>query len=365
MNIKLLIFILALLFNAADAQSVNYFHLDWKLDILAGTNQGLLYSQDDCQSWAFVGDSSYLGRYNPIGAINSSKGGYTYAFRGYSLYRSNDPAYEQWEPCPLPTGIEASSIAINSQKEIYCGSFWSGVWKSIDFGKTFVSMNENIPITSNLTALTVDKFNNVFFGGFYRDGGIYYSEDGGENWGRLDRDMGYSVNRIEFTLRNEILIGVEYGGILQCNNLNGGFRKLNSDIDFDHAYSICLDSNENIFVGTNNGIYRSQDGGMSWQQRNNGLILNTYFRTLEYSSKGYLLAGNRGAIFISYDLGDNWQRVMWQPAGTIPVFKIQPIARNVYKNYYDVFGRKVLIRSGLSSGIYFKIGLGTSIKFRR
>ncbi len=62
-----------------------------------------------------------------------------------------------------------------------------------------------------------------------------------------------------------------------------------------------------IFVGTGNGLFRSQDGGKTWQPLHEGLRdENIRALTLSPSAPTIIYAGTSKGIFLSEDGGDHW-----------------------------------------------------------
>ncbi len=73
----------------------------------------------------------------------------------------------------------------------------------------------------------------------------------------------------------------------------------------------CLSISDNmILVGTlDKGIYRSLDDGHSWEEVNNGIVIDQIL-SLEINNE-FILAGTygtsyEGSLYISYNNGDNW-----------------------------------------------------------
>ncbi|HSB10063.1 MAG TPA: hypothetical protein VLM38_11310 [Blastocatellia bacterium] len=79
-----------------------------------------------------------------------------------------------------------------------------------------------------------------------------------------------------------------------------------SHFDVNEAYAAIdrhrLDDNEPY-------VYRTRDGGKSWQKITNGLPAGVYMQTVKEDPqrRGLLLAGTELGVFVSFDDGDHWQ----------------------------------------------------------
>ncbi|MBI4496822.1 MAG: hypothetical protein HY689_02845 [Chloroflexi bacterium] len=67
-----------------------------------------------------------------------------------------------------------------------------------------------------------------------------------------------------------------------------------------------------LFVATRSGVFRSRNGGASWEPRNDGLPANLVVQALaispNYSSDGTVFAGFDGSLYRSTDRGESWLR---------------------------------------------------------
>ena len=70
-----------------------------------------------------------------------------------------------------------------------------------------------------------------------------------------------------------------------------------------NIYSL-VEQNDVMFAGTQFGIFKSDDGGVTWVEANNGLTNTVVHPMLVNGTR--LFAGTEAGVFISDDGGDNW-----------------------------------------------------------
>ena len=66
-------------------------------------------------------------------------------------------------------------------------------------------------------------------------------------------------------------------------------------------------------------IFRTHDGGTTWQSITTGLPENAPVNTVREDPvrKGLLFAGTETAVWMSFDDGDHWQSLAVQPAAHV------------------------------------------------
>lgn len=156
-------------------------------------------------------------------------------------------AVPQWQLAgPMNIEGRVTTIAIHPQtlQTVYIGTANGGVWKSTNFCQTWTSVfnNQN---TSSIGALAIDPSNgNVIYCGtgeanslrsYYPGTGIYKSTDAGNTWNFSGLDSSYCFGNITINPVNTQII---YAAAL------GSTRRKNDQ----------------------RGIYRSSNGGTSWEK---------------------------------------------------------------------------------------------------
>jgi photosystem II stability/assembly factor-like uncharacterized protein len=75
--------------------------------------------------------------------------------------------------------------------------------------------------------------------------------------------------------------------------------------------SLCIDPSNAIilYVATEDGVYKSSDGGASWIAANAGLPKNVATLAIDPIDPATLYAGTFGAVFKTKDAGTSWSAV--------------------------------------------------------
>jgi len=144
-------------------------------------------------------------------------------------------------------------------------------WKTTDGGKTWRQMHKGMEEDSDIFSIAVDAINprRVLMG---TCGGIYSSLDGGGTWANLAGAVGvpsrtYVVARMPRNTR--VVFAGTSEGLLESADAGTTwrrvFRRAVRSIAFDYRKP------ERMFVATDRGILRSEDGGAHFTEASQGL----------------------------------------------------------------------------------------------
>ena len=192
--------------------------------------------------------------------------------------------------------------------EFLIGVCNGGVWKTNDFGRTWRPIFDDQP-TGSIGAVAVAPSNPdvIYVGsgeGIQRPdlsvgNGMYKSVDGGKHWTHLGLEDAQQINSIVVDPHNpdRVFVGV-LGHPYGPNETRGVFRSLNGGETFQKvlykdpdtgAAQVSLDPTDastvyadlwagrqgpwenGAFQGPNSGLYKSSDGGGTWQHLTGGL----------------------------------------------------------------------------------------------
>lgn len=349
-------------------------------------------------------DNIYVGAY--YAGINKSTDG------GHSFNRINNGLFNRI----------IHSMAYNSNNDLFLGTSGDGVFRSTNGGNTWTQTNQGL-LNPNIRSLLILKNGTIFCG---TDNRVFRSLNNGSSWipsGLLNCNVLYlsadSIGNIwagiynysdpfnpKFFLSKSSDIGISWHEVQEFSGINGLYVDLNGNLYVLSYFvmnisnnqgqtwtqavfpnlvtSVTSNSNNTLFVGTNNGVYSSDDLGNSWTELRTGFPSGVIgVECIEVDSKGYLYAGiwNKTLykskktttdvradeqIELYYHISQNYPnpfnpstKISWQsPIGSHQVLKV-----------FDVLGREVATlvdeyrnagyhevefnAAGLSSGVYF------------
>ncbi len=225
--------------------------------------------------------------------------------RGKGLFKSIDKG-KTWDHIKNFPFSEVHSLAKNTKGEIFAGTN-EALYESTDQGTNWISITFNVKYDLGIEALFIDKGDNIYLG---NDSGIFKSIDDGENWEKINSDTSihYSI----------LSIGIDYKGYIYYTAANGFYFSRDGGLKWQHVvvndtinnfWPILIDSDDDIFAGTPDGIVKSTDNGESWrfiriddQNMVSPLILTE-------SGSGNIYACSNYLIYMSSDKGESWEKV--------------------------------------------------------
>ena len=223
-------------------------------------------------------------------------------------YRSRDGG-DTWERVPFPaTGLEVWSILVHpgDSRRLYAGTSPVGVFRSDDAGDTWRRLPNAIqperltmPFACRVMRLAADAARPDTLWAALEVGGVMRSDDAGETWTDCSAHL---VKLAELPhLKSRIVSDTEIEGMLDV-----------------HALAMSAALPGAVFLALRMGLFRSDDGGRSWQDLEVGRFSPlTYGRDIRVSPHDprTLFAclspaarSEDGSMYRSGDLGRTWSR---------------------------------------------------------
>ncbi|MDA8730842.1 glycosyl hydrolase [Flavobacteriaceae bacterium] len=250
----------------------------------------------------------------------------------------------------------AASGVVGDPMTYYMGNTGGGLWKTEDGGQLWKNISDGYFKTSSIGAVAVSESDpNIIYVGMgehapravmtsYGDG-VYKSTDAGKTWKNIGLKNTQHISRVVIHPKNPNIIfvaaqgalygpnkergifksvdgGVTWNKILYVNNLTG-CSELSMDYNNPLVMYAAMWEHQRlpwkvISGGPGSGLYKTTDGGITWNQIHNGLPKEKGKMAIAVSrsnsEKVYALVesdSNKelGGLFASTNGGGNWSKI--------------------------------------------------------
>jgi len=274
-------------------------------------------------------------------------------------------------PTNIPGRITDLAVDPTDSATIYAANAGAGIFKTTDRGLTWRAIFDEVG-TYSMGAVAVDPNNpNVVYAGTgeingrvqtYDGTGLYKSVDGGETWAFSGLPLSFGIGRILVDPNNsDVVFAAVMGRLWEPNPERGLYRSTDGGSTWDQVlylseYTGCAEviihpstgmlfaamwerrwSLENtytvseVMVGPTSGLYRSTDGGDSWELMTDpdlptGPTVGRIGLTLDpLSTRVYAFYWTHPPdgtdVYRSDDLGDSWIRLGTWVANTAVTYR--------------------------------------------
>ena len=250
----------------------------------------------------------------------------------------------------------AASGVVGDPMTYYMGNTGGGLWKTEDGGQLWKNISDGYFKTSSIGAVAVSESDpNIIYVGMgehapravmtsYGDG-VYKSTDAGKTWKNIGLKNTQHISRVVIHPKNPNIVfvaaqgalygpnkergifksvdgGVTWNKILYVNNLTG-CSELSMDYNNPLVMYAAMWEHQRlpwkvISGGPGSGLYKTTDGGETWNQIHNGLPKEKGKMAVAVSrsnsEKVYALVesdSNKelGGLFVSNNAGRNWSKI--------------------------------------------------------
>lgn len=269
------------------------------------------------------------------------------------IFRSTDDA-KTW--VSLSEGIGGGApwiekIVLNSRGDIFVTvAYEGGVWRSTDGGNSWKRQ-----LGGTVRALANNAHNDLFAGiqgVFGRNNSIYRSTDNGENWALINKGIpGRIVQAIAVNPDGHILAGTNEHGLFKSIDNGDSWTPIDFDLDVKEIHSIAINKRGHIYVITNpwankHGILRSSNNGETWTDITTNLMPKSAFE-IYIDSDENIYALTRKGLFRSIDDGKNWEHLSRNlPTDIVSALVVKP--------------RGKLFAGTIGNGLFRSLAMGKS-----
>ena len=275
-------------------------------ELVAGTLRGIFRSNDNGVHWKQISPegSAEIKEVQSV-AIDPADPDVIYAGTWHLPWKTTDGG-ATWSN--IKDGIiddsDVFSIIVDPKDpQIVYASACSGIYKSTNAGEHFTKV-QGIPSAARRTRkLDQDPTHlEIVFAGTTE--GLYKTTDAGVRWDRLTPDD-VIVNDVyvDPSNANHVLIATDRGGVYRSEDGGTTFESSNDGFSARQVTAYTTDSQNpgTVYVGvvndkTTGGVFQSTDGGVKWRQQSDGLAGHDVFSLVSLDD-GTLLAGTGHGIF--------------------------------------------------------------------
>lgn len=230
-------------------------------------------------------------------------------------YRSGDDAYSFAYSNNGNDDVGPTRGFAQDENYIYtCTS--QGVFRSSDMGVSWIPKSEGI--TQFLSHGIIATNGRLFLASL---SGVFKSIDQGETW--ISAGMiGIDTRSITCLQDSILFVGTQGEGIFKSEDEGVSWQQVNNGLTSQNFRAIQAQGNA-VFAGGQNGtgVYRSTDFGNNWTLMSNGIASSSYRGFA--SNEDFIFAGSTSqGVFFSPDLGDNWIQLN-EGLGDLNVFDLE------------------------------------------
>jgi photosystem II stability/assembly factor-like uncharacterized protein len=293
---------------------------------------GVYKSIDAGQSWSFSGleNTAYIGRmivdHSNSDRVFAAASGLLFSpNEDRGIYRSTD-AGASWEQVLFITDTTAAIDLVQhpTDPDILYAGFWertrglttrrsfgltTGIYRTTDGGDSWEELTNGLPNAlqeKGRVGLSISVSNPDVLYALYdmpdMENWVYKTEDGGDNWFRVDNDylyqmgsnFGWYFGQIRVHPEDEDIVFAMGQTIYRTSNSGAFWVEIdNSGVHVDH-HAMCFDLNSGrTYLGNDGGLYWSSNLGGSWNKINNLPITQFYAYDVSETNQDFQVGGTQ------------------------------------------------------------------------
>jgi sec-independent protein translocase protein TatC len=228
--------------------------------LFAGTGGGVYLSQDGGVHWVNITQGQQDVN---VQTMTLGRDGVLYVGTAFGLYATKDRG-RHWEFLSqnLTTPV-VRDILIGSDRNLYAATEGLGVLRSRDAGRSWAFSKEGMD--DDFVQALVQDPSGTFYAG--TESGVFKSADKGVNWAAMNEGLpmmdGLTVHRM-IHHRDGFFIATNAGIFRWESNQNRWMPVESSQKIPKKIHSIVIDNEKTVYLGTEHGILKREEGGSGW-----------------------------------------------------------------------------------------------------
>jgi photosystem II stability/assembly factor-like uncharacterized protein len=273
---------------------------------LVGTSEGVWKSSDSGASWQPTALTDRSAQ-----SITVGPGGILYAGTTAGPAFSQDLGATWTDSDPGEGGAQAFGYAVtvdpNSGCKLFASTLGSAAFISSDEGVSWTRVGTDYAVReSRKIAVDPTDSSRVYSGSFYS--GLFKSVDGGATWSRRSFGSGSAyvwIPVVDPVTPNIVYAGTVGEGLFKSEDYGDSWTSVPGLPATVQGLTVDPGNNQELFAATTNGIYRSDDAGRIWSRV---LDLPAWSITIVGGASQVVYATTkRQGVYKSLDGGRSWE----------------------------------------------------------
>ncbi|MEJ2637126.1 MAG: hypothetical protein P8184_17800 [Calditrichia bacterium] len=259
----------------------------------AGSDYGLYSSKDEGENWHRVEQESFGQIYQ---IYEDSAGGLFIVSIGRLFYRHERGGI--WQKIEAPESAAIRGVAVGKSGALFVTTT-KGLYRSINSGSSW----EKLPIDIWDSMIAEAGNGNLLLYGASTDGSrIFLSKDDFRTWKQILEISGPIYN-LSLDAEGNYYLGAQEG-LYFSDNEGQAWHLLMQECTF----GIAPTRQGVLLAATGDGIVRSADAGLTWEESNYGLMAFTFNALAVSPLTGEVYACGPQGLYCSIDQGESWQK---------------------------------------------------------
>jgi len=245
-----------------------------------GGNSAVWRSSDSGATWKPLSGSTATGRMQPVGqpvafAPTQPK---TIFLPSTNLHYRSDDGGKTWRDFRVPNqDAYAFAVSPKDPKTVWAGGRGASlnISRSADGGKTWKQIGVGLGKNSVKVLLVDPAQPTTLYAAAGTFANIFKSTDAGESWGGLALPVGGTSDLFDLAIdpvTGRTLWAATEDGLYRSTDGGASWQNADRGMGRYLAKTVAFDPSDprHLIAGTGTGIYQSQDGGDSWSPSSNG-----------------------------------------------------------------------------------------------
>src|SRR4051812_27950789 len=260
-------------------------------------------------------------------ALLSVVSSFVFPFQTVLADGTADPQYVMDWRATGPTGGDVRALVVDPSDpdRFYFGTLDGQIYASTDGGQNWrILYNFNRPQLFVDNIVVDSRNSDVIYVATHRHkepGGFYKSTDGGKTFKESSELKNEALHSLTQSSANpDVLIVGTNSGVFRSNDAGDTWQKLNTDATagLQNVESLAVDPRDSnvIYAGTWYLPYKTTDGGQTWSSIKTGMIDDSDVFAIDINPKDpdHVIASACSGIYDSRNGGQTWRKVQGIPS---------------------------------------------------